>query len=818
MKILKFGGTSVGSAERIESVINIVSDSIKEHGRLAVVSSAFAKVTDTLIALSNSAIQRDDSYLEMFSELKQRHFDVAETLIAEEKRSEANRHIETLLTELRELLHGLYLIKELTPRTYDYVVSFGERLSCFIIAEAMKCRGINAEFLDARPLIKTDANHGNAKVNFEITNWNIITQFQKSDAIYIVTGFIASTKQNITTTLGRGGSDYTASVLGAALNADEIEIWTDVNGVLTADPRKVKDAFPLEAITYEEAMELSHFGAKVIHPPTMLPAMNKKIPIRIRNTFRPDFKGTLIVENRELTDRSTKGIASIDKICLVTVKGIGMIQASGIVSRIFNALAQKKIDAILITQSSSDHSLCFAILPNQKDEAKEAIELELRLEIHAGEISEVTVEGGYSIIAVVGEEMKNVPGMAGKVFASLGKNGINIVAIAQGSSELNISLLIKNEYETKALNALHDNLFLSDQKTIPLFIVGTGLVGGALLDMINERFKYIQQEFKTYIKVVGLANSRKMIFKDQGIDVSDWRAELDNSEESFDFDKYIKRVKELNLAGSVFVDCTGSPKAIPYYMPVLHSSINIVTSSKLANTQSYEEYQAIRRAMQVHNAQFRYGTNVGAALPIINSLRDLMNNGDKIVKIEAVLSGTLSYIFNTLEPDNKFSDVVKNAKEKGFTEPDPREDLNGLDVARKLLILIRESGISYEMSDIKIESLLSDAAEKVDTVDEFWNVLKESDYFFREKLHEAQKKGRKLMYIAKYEQGKAKIGLEEVDITHPFSSLTGTDNIVAFTTKNFYEKPLVLRGSGAGAKITASGVFTDILRISNYNA
>ncbi len=816
MKILKFGGSSVGDAKRILNVIGIIKRSIKENKNLGVIFSAFQGVTDQLISMSQAASKGDAGYTDMFKELEQRHINTARQLIDVKNQSKVLTEIKLNLNELEDVLHGVYLVRELSPRTADYILSFGERLSAFTISNALKDRKVNCEFLDSRIVVKTDDVFGAAKVDFEKTFRNIRSYFKGHNNVQIITGFIASTLGGETTTLGRGGSDYSASIFAAALKAKEIEIWTDVDGVLTADPKKVRKAFPLESMTYEEAMELSHFGAKVIHPPTMQPALDNKIPIRIKNTFNPDFKGTIINGKHKPNNFSIKGISSIDDIALLRIQGGGMIGVAGIAQRIFSALARKKINIILITQASSEHSLCLAVMPQFADDAKKAVHEELHYEIREKIISEPYVENGLSIIAVVGENMRRTPGISGRVFQALGRNGINIVAIAQGSSELNISAVIQRENEAKALNALHDAFFLSIAKTINLFVVGTGLIGGTLLRQIKSQEKFLAREYSLNVKIIGLANSRKMLIDKNSIDPDRWETRLDGSQYKTDLNKFIDLMRGLNLPNSIFVDCTASEKVVKKYKEILDTTISIVTPNKKANSESYTYYQQLKAAALKHNVKFLYETNVGAGLPIISTLKDLVSTGDKVLKIEGVLSGTLSFIFNSFNNGKTFSQIVKEAKEKGYTEPDPREDLNGLDVARKLLILTREIGMPLELKDIKVQNLVPAPARKSKTIDEFFSKLAKHDKEFEEKRKKAETKGNVLRYIAKFEKGKAEISLQEVGSNHPFYSLSGSDNILALTTKHYQDRPVVVKGPGAGAEVTAAGVFADVIRIANY--
>jgi aspartokinase/homoserine dehydrogenase 1 len=816
MKVLKFGGSSVGDTERIKKVIGIVKKSIDENNKIAVVFSAFHKVTDSLIKMGQLAATYNMEYLELFKKLEDRHISLAQELLAVKTQSTALANLKYTLNDLEDVLHGVYLISELSPRTLDFILSFGERLSSFIIASALLDSGVDCEYLDARNLVKTDESFGAAKVDFEATDKNIKSYFNSHKKIQIITGFISSTNINETTTLGRGGSDYTSAIFGAALNAKEIEIWTDVDGVLTADPKKVKKAFPLKNLTYEEAMELSHFGAKVIHPPTMHPAMEKNIPIRIKNTFNPDFEGTLISDKSSSNNFSIKGISSIDEIALIRVQGSGMVGVAGIAQRIFSALAGKRISIILITQASSEHSLCFAVLPKYSIAAKKALQQELYYEIKEKLIFEPFVETNLSIIAVVGENMRRTPGISGKIFQALGKNGVNIVAIAQGSSELNISTVISSENTAKALNALHDAFFLSIVKTVNLFVVGTGLVGGTLLEQINIQTEFLAKEYLLSIKLIGLANSRKMLIDQNSISPENWKDRLNQEGIKTNLDTLIAEMKKLNLPNSVFVDCTASDKVSGQYKEILDTSISVVTPNKRANAGSFEYYQALKHSAIKHNVKFLYETNVGAGLPIINTLTDLVSSGDKVLKIEGVMSGTLSYIFSSFKEGKSFSQVVKEAKEKGYTEPDPREDLNGMDVARKLLILARETGLSLELRDIKVENLVPEPARKTKSVDEFFTKLAGFDKKFEEKRKRAADKGNVLRYVASLENGKAVISLQEVNSKHPFYSLSGSDNMFALYTTHYREHPIVIKGPGAGADVTAAGVFADIIRISNY--
>lgn len=817
MKILKFGGSSVGNTSRIRNVIEIVYRAMQENnGQVAIVFSAFQGVTDKLIEASTMASTGNCQYKRLFEQLETKHVETVKELISEESQPLVLEKVKQLLNELSGVIHGVYLIKELSPRTLDYVMSFGERLSTTIISEIFINRRIDVEFLDTRELIISDESYGYGKVKFDITNNNIVKYFSEHKKPQIVTGFIASTHKGETITLGRGGSDYTASILGAALKAEEIEIWTDVDGVMTADPRKVKRAFALKSMTYEEAMEMSHFGAKVIHPPTMQPALNKGIPIRIKNTFNPEFIGTVIGRKNGTHPFSIKGISSIDNISLLRIQGSGMVGVPGIAKRIFSALASRSISIIMITQASSEYSLCLALLPKFVEDAKEVIEEELKFEIRDNLINEIIVEDELSIIAIVGENMIKTPGVAGKVFQALGKNGVNVAAIAQGSSELNISAVVAREDEAKALNALHDIFFLSDLTTINLFLIGTGLIGGELLEQIEQQKEYLAKEHFFDVRVVALANTKKMLFNTNGISIPNWKEELNNSKEKMGLEAYLDKMINLNLQNSMFIDCTSSESIIGKYLDILNSSISIVTPNKKANSRDYAYFEQLKHSAQANNVKFLYETNVGAGLPVIGTLNDLMASGDKIHKIEGVLSGTLSYIFNTFSGQKTFSQVVLEAKQKGYTEPDPREDLNGLDVARKILILSRVTGSKLEMSDIQIENLVPEELRTIKSIDEFMEGLKGHDGYYKEKKERAEKNGNVLRYIAKYEDGKAGVTLQEVGPEHPFYNLSGSDNILSITSMRYKNHPMVIKGPGAGAAVTAAGVFADIIRIAYY--
>ncbi len=816
MLVMKFGGSSVGTSARIKHVIGIVQHTRARDRRIVAVFSAFQGVTDQLIELSSVASEGNKSYLSGLRSLRNRHFSALNDLVPARQRKKGEERVSALVGELSDVLHGIFYTKEATARILDYVMSFGELLSNSIIAEAMKARNIPCEFLDSRLLIKTDDSFGMARVKYDLSYLNIRTYFKKHAPLQIACGFVASTTDNDTTTLGRGGSDFTAALYGAALGAKEIEIWTDVDGVNTADPRKVEKAFPIEQMTYDEAMEMSHFGAKVIHPPTMQPALDMSIPIRIKNTFNPEFPGTLITRRSPKGKFLVKGISSIDDIVLLKIQGSGLMGTAGIGRRVFNALAQKNINVFMVTQASSEYSLCLAISPRDAEIAKRSVEEELRVELRDRHVQEVVIESGLSAVAVVGENMRKTPGISGKLFQALGNNGINVIAIAQGSSELNISTIVGREDEAKALNALHEAFFLSGTVSLNIFLVGVGVVGGRLIEQIAHQRQVLLQTRHIDVRVQAIGNSRKMLFDGHGELTLNWRKRLADEGRPMDLEGFVKTVKDLNLPNSVFVDCTASDDPVGLYEELLGASISVVTPNKRANASRQRLYDRLHATALSHSVRFLYETNVGAGLPIINTMNDLVAGGDSILRIDGVLSGTLSYLFNSFGNGSSFSEIVAEAKERGFTEPDPRDDLNGLDVGRKLLILAREAGHRLEFRNVRVDPLIPPGLLREKTVASFMQKLKSVDAHYEKLRVEADAKGKVLRYVASFADGKARVSLLQVGPEHPAYSLSGSEIILALTTTNCREHPIVIRGPGAGADVTATGVFADIIRIAHH--
>lgn len=813
MHVLKFGGSSIGDPDRIESVIGIIKKRAEQGQRLSVIFSAYQGVTDQLILMGKMAEQGDENYKQLFNQIEERHISTADALISLKNRSALLTQLKILLNDLEEILYGVFLIRELTLKTLDYIQSFGERLSAYTISASLGDRGVHNTFIDSRLVIKTDNHFGGARVQAKISEDHIRRRFADESSVYIITGFIGSTDKEETTTLGRGGSDYSASIFGAALDAQEIEIWTDVDGVLTTDPGKVPEAFSIAQMTYEEAMELSHFGAKVIHPPTMQPALDKKLPIRILNTFNTEFIGTVISAEKVSNPYLIRGISSIDSVALLQIRGSGMVGSRGIAERIFGALARNNINIILISQASSEHSICLAILPEMSEKAETALREELKYEIHYDLVNEIIVEPDMAIIAVVGENMRHRKGIAGKVFQTLGGNGINISAIAQGSSELNISMVVARQDETRALNVLHRVFFSPERRTANLFLVGAGLVGGELLKQISEWEAKQSEDKKLHLSLQGICNTKKMLLNSRGIDPGNWNEALQKEGKTYLVDAYFSEMLSMSLPGSIMVDCTSNEKITDYYAALLEKGISIVTPNKIANTRSKDFYRNLKKHAKNGGSEYLYETTAGAGLPVIKTIRDLIDSGDDIIKIEGVLSGTMSYLFNNYNADVSFADLVRKARNLGYTEPDPRSDLSGLDVVRKLLILIRETGTAFEMNQIDRIEFLPESIRNAESLETFLALMDEQEELFREKYQKAAAGNKALRYMARFWDSKATVALEAVPATHPAYTLSGGENIVSITSRLYREYPLVIRGLGAGAEVTAAGVLSDILKI-----
>ncbi len=813
MKVLKFGGTSVGSTANINKVIEILANYSKQDSIICVVS-AVGGITDKLINLANLALKKDKSYLEAFKGIKKIHVDIITELIPK-KNEKVLKSIEDKFNELKSLLDGIYLINELSPKTSDKLVSYGELLSSYIITETMKSRRLDVERKNSQELIVTNSAFTKAEVDFTITNKNIRDYFKTvKQRITILPGFISKSKLGEITTLGRGGSDFTAAIVAAALKVEQLEIWTDVSGMFTTNPKMVRQAFPIKQLSYQEAMELSHFGAKVLYPPTVQPVLNLRIPIHIKNTLRPDEPGTIISEKSNGASGAAKGISNISNIALLTLQGNGMIGIPGFSKRLFETLAQEKVNIILITQASSEHSICIGIDAKDSELAKTAVDSEFENEISLGKIDPLIVEIDLSIIALVGDNMKSHQGISGKMFSSLGKNNINIRAIAQGASEKNISAVIAEKDVKKALNTLHEQFFEGNIKQLNVFITGVGNVGVRLLDQIKQQQNYLKKNLKISLRVIGLSNSRKMVFQENGIDLENWKQEIENGKKA-SLTEFLEIAKELNLRNSVFVDVTANKDVSDLYEKYLKSSIAVVACNKIACSSDFENYKKLKRLSLEYNVPFLFETNVGAGLPVIDTLNNLMASGDKIMSIQAVLSGSLNYIFNNFNDTTKFHDVVKSAQKEGYTEPDPRIDLSGVDVARKILILARESGSQMDLENIVNEPFLTKANLDSKSVDDFYRTLKDDETYFQKLYKSAKSKNSRLKYVAEFNNGKAKVGLREIPIGHPFYNLEGKDNIVMFYTKRYPDQPMIIKGAGAGADVTASGIFADIIRAKN---
>jgi bifunctional aspartokinase / homoserine dehydrogenase 1 len=812
MQVLKFGGSSVANAVNIKKVVTVIRDRPATNKTLIVVS-ALGGITDLLLQCSNMASQGNEEFSVHLTDIEQRHLDAVRSLIPINNQSSLLSFVKTQCNEIQDICNGIFLLRELSPRTKDRIVSYGELLSSKIICEALHAEQLPAHWVDSRQLIVTNSDHGNALVNFSGSDLRIQKYFGENDAaLYIAPGFIAADANGIATTLGRGGSDYTAAIFAAALNASVLEIWTDVSGMMTADPRLVPAAKIIPQISYQEAMELSHFGAKVIYPPTIQPVMSKGIAVWIKNTFAPEEEGTHIQQQPADNKGSITGISSIGQIALLSLEGSGMVGIPGFSKRLFETLASKKINVILITQSSSEHSICVGVEESYAEIARQIIDEAFAYEIEVKKVEPLIVEKNLSIIALVGDRMKNHTGISGKFFSALGRNGVNVRAIAQGSSERNITAVISNADVKKATNIVHEVFFEKEIKEVNVFIAGVGNVGSKLIDQIEQQQSYLLQHMRLKIKVTGIANSKMIYVDEEGIDLSQWSSLLADGK-SAGIQEFIEIIQAKNLRNTVFADVTANDMVATVYDTLLQKSIAVVACNKVACSSSYPYYKKLKELSTEFNTKFLFETNVGASLPIIGTLNDLLRSGDRINSMEAVLSGTLNFVFNNYDGSKSFASVVRQAQQEGYTEPDPRLDLSGKDVMRKIMILVRESGKVMEMDNISNNTFMPDACMQGSVAD-FYVSMEAHEAHFKKMYADAAAAGCKLKFVASYKNGEATVGLQHIAPGHDFYHLYGKDNIVQFYTDRYIEQPLVIKGAGAGAALTASGVFADIIRTS----
>lgn len=810
MQVLKFGGSSVANAANINKVVNIIKAK-QDNGKTIIVVSALSGITDKLLKAAQLAECNDENYKSILNEIENIHLQTVKELIPILQQNPVLSLVKKMCNEVEDICNSVFILHELSPRITDRVLSFGELLSSQIIAAKLNASGMQTEWKDSREIIVTNNHFSKAAVDFTSTNKNTLTYFKSlSTNLIIIPGFIAADKNSVTTTLGRGGSDYTAAIIAAAVNAKVLEIWTDVSGMMTADPRLVSNSKHIPQITYQEAMELSHFGAKVIYPPTLQPVMKRKIPVWIKNTFSPDDPGT-VIENEAAGNRiNIQGISSINNIVLLSLEGSGMVGIPGFSKRLFEALANAAINVILITQGSSEHSICVGIDEHASVKAKEAVDLAFAYEIETGKVDPIIVENHLSIVAIVGDKMKNHSGISGKMFSALGRNGISIRAIAQGSSERNISAVISTQDVKKAINVLHEAFFETTYKQVNLFIAGLGNVGKRFLAQLHHQQTFLKEHLRMQVRVIGIANSKKMWFNEKGIDLGNWQAEMEQGQ-PMNLAGFIDYIQTKNLRNTVFADITANEEIAGIYNSLLQKSISVIACNKVAASSSLNYYSELKELAKEYNCQFLFETNVGAGLPIIGTLKDLMQSGDTINRIEAVLSGTLNFVFNNYNGSKSFASVVKQAQEEGYTEPDPRLDLSGKDVVRKILILARECGEKLEGEDICNNSFMPESCMK-GSVNDFYFAMEKEETHFKKLLDDANLSGKKLKFIASYDNGKAAVGLKQVDEQSDFYHLYGKDNVVLFYTDRYPEQPLVIKGAGAGAEVTASGVFADLLR------
>ena len=810
MKVLKFGGTSVGSVASIRQIQQIIA---RESEDCVVVVSALGGITDQLLHAAQLALQPDDAYMEVYQAIRQRHIEMANSLIDNPTVRQMLCHdLETILDELRSILFGVHLVKDLSAKSEAVIVSYGEQLSSRIVTAALP----GAVRKDSLQFIRTDHKQGQVLLNTDVTEQLVRKTFNPLPHLSVCPGFISrDTQTEEITNLGRGGSDYTASILAATLGAKVLEIWTDVDGFMTADPRLIPNAYTIKSLSYVEASELCHFGAKVVYPPTIYPACAKNIPIRILNTFSPNNTGTIIQAKPEDSTRYVRGLSSIRDVALITVSGLSMVGVIGVNQRIFSALAEGGISVFLVSQTSSENSTTLGIQETDCDKAVEVLTREFEKEIKVGSMYPMLVQQGLAAVSIVGENMHNMPGIAGKLFGTLGRNGISVIAFAQGATETNISFVIPTQQLSKTMNVLHDSFFLSENKVLNVFVCGVGTVGAQLLEQIKQQYNTLLTQQHLQLNVVGIANSRTAIFNPEGLELDNYREQLKQNENTFGgFSIKQAALQMANLYNSVFVDCTASADVSSIYLSLLENNISVVTANKIAASSEYAHYIRLKQTALDRGVKFLFETNVGAGLPIIGTINDLRNSGDRILRIEAVLSGTLNFIFNEIAVDVPFSETIRRAKEQGYSEPDPRIDLSGKDVIRKLVILAREAGYQVEQEDVEKQLFVPEKYFQ-GSVDEFWKALPELDADFEARRQELEQKGLRWRFVAKMEEGKTSVSLETVDATHPFYQLEGSNNIILITTERYHDYPMMIRGYGAGASVTAAGVFANIMSVSH---
>ena len=810
MKVLKFGGTSVGSVESIHSLKRIVEKEAR-HQPVIVVVSALGGITDKLISTSQLAVEGDENWKKEYEQMVERHHKIIDTIITNTKDRELLfNKVDTLFTELHSIYYGVYLIHDLSKKTLDTIVSYGERLSSNIVSTFVR----GSKLYDAREFIKTEVLNGKNTLDSELTTKLVIDSFKELPRIALVPGFIATDKNSgDTTNLGRGGSDYTASIIAATLDAETLEIWTDVDGFMTADPKVIRSAYTIDELSYLEAMELCNFGAKVIYPPTIYPVCIKNIPIHVKNTFNPENRGTVIKSKIENNSKAIRGISSIKGTTLITVSGLSMVGVIGVNRRIFTALADKGISVFLVAQASSENSTSIGVRDEDAAAAVKVLNKEFKAEIDDGAMVPMQAESNLATIAIVGENMKHTPGIAGKLFGTLGRSGISVLAFAQGASETNISFVVDTKYLRKSLNVIHDSFFLSEYNVLNLFICGVGTVGGKLIEQIRTQYEELKEHSKLKLNVVGIASSKNAIFDREGLDLNNYRELLKASVPSTP-EKLREHILDMNIFNSVFVDCTASKDIATLYQSFLSHNISVVTANKIAASSKYENYRLLKDTALERGVKFLYETNVGAGLPIIGTINDLRNSGDRILKIEAVLSGTLNFIFNELSATVPFSETVKRARQQGYAEPDPRIDLSGIDVIRKLVILTREAGYQVEQTDVKKSLFVPDEYFE-GSVEDFWQRLPQLDADFEKKRSKLEAEHKRWRFVATMEGGETRVALQAVDRNHPFYRLEGSNNIVMLTTERYKEYPMQIQGYGAGASVPAAGVFANIMSIAN---